>query len=70
MSRYIWPRLPPSSVASELDASANDLIHPGTNVGDDTYPPLHLLFVVVEPAVAELAQVLIAQKPIPLPPSS
>jgi hypothetical protein len=70
MSRCIWPQLPPSSVASEPYAFVNGLVHPGTNVGDDTYPPLHLPFVVIEPALAELAQVLTARKPIPLPLSS
>jgi hypothetical protein len=53
MSRCIWPQLPPNSVASEPYAFVNGLVHPGTNVGDDTYPPLHLPFVVIEPALAE-----------------
>jgi hypothetical protein len=70
MSRCIWPQLPPNSVASKPYAFVNGLVHPGTNVGDDTYPPLHLPFVVIEPALAELAQVLTARKPIPLPLSS
>jgi hypothetical protein len=70
MSRCIWPRPPPNSVASEPDVFVNGSVHLGTNVGDDTYPPLHLPFVVIEPAPAELAQVLIARKPILLPLSS
>jgi hypothetical protein len=66
MSRYIWPQLPPNYVASEPCAFVNGLVHPGTNVDDDTYPPLHLPFMVIEPALAELVQVLTARKLTPL----
>jgi hypothetical protein len=48
----------------------NGSIHLGTNVGDDTYPPLLPPFVVTGPALDELAYIPIARKPIPLPPSS
>jgi hypothetical protein len=33
---------------------------------DDTYPPLHLPFTVIEPALAGLEQVLAIEKPSPL----
>jgi hypothetical protein len=65
-SRCTWPRPPPSYAAAEPCASGNDEVHRGTNVDDDTYLLLHLPFMVTEPALAGLEQVLAAGKLNPL----